>query len=187
LAANNLYSSLRTFSQGNGDGHSGTDLGADRGTIARGTNTTVSSDANYTSAYKTIRDINTLLDKAKSYTNPSAIKTYVAEAKFFRAYVYFDKLLTSYGGVIIIKDPLTPQSAQLMAPRNTRDETVDFIISDLEAAIADLPLESAIGASDKGRISQGAAQAFLGRVLPIRKHLAEIQRAKFNQGKCFAG
>jgi len=53
LAANNLYSSLRTFSQGNGDGHSGTDLGADRGTIARGTNTTVSSDANYTSAYKT--------------------------------------------------------------------------------------------------------------------------------------
>ena len=33
LAANNLYSSLRTFSQGNGDGHNGTDLGADRGVL----------------------------------------------------------------------------------------------------------------------------------------------------------
>jgi len=164
LAANNLYSSLRTFSQGNGDGHSGTDLGADKGVFARGTNTATSFDANYASAYRSIRDINTLLDKAKTYPRQSEIKTYVAEAKFFRAYVYFDKLLTSYGGVIIIKNPLNPQSPELKAPRNTRDETVDFIISDLEDAITDLPLENAIGAADKGRISQGAAKAFLGRV-----------------------
>jgi len=164
LAANNLYSSLRTFSQGNGDGHSGTDLGADRGVFARGTNTASSYDANYASAYKSIRDVNTLLAKAKSYPNPSEIKTYVAEAKFFRAYIYFDKLFTSYGGVIILKEPLTPQSGELKAPRSTRDETLDFIISDLEAAIPDLPLENAIGASDKGRVSKGAAQAFLGRV-----------------------
>ena len=128
LAANNLYSSLRTFSQGNGDGHSGTDLGADRGVFARGTNTASSYDANYASAYKSIRDVNTLLAKAKSYPNPSEIKTYVAEAKFFRAYIYFDKLFTSYGGVVILKEPLTPQSPELKAPRNTRDETLDFII-----------------------------------------------------------
>jgi hypothetical protein len=164
LAANNFYGYLRSFSNGNGDGHAGSDLGADRSIYARGTNTLVSNDANYNDAYKWIRNINYFLSKAEEFARPEEIKVYVAEAKFFRAYVYFDKLLTSYGGVILVKDVLTPESAELKAARNTRDETIDFIIQDLEEAIADLPLESAVGAADKGRISKGAAQAFLGRV-----------------------
>jgi hypothetical protein len=164
LAASNFYAYLRTFGQGNGDGHGGSDLGADRGALARGTNTIVSNDNNYIDAYKWIRATNYLLNQAASYSNPDDLKQYVAEAKFFRAYVYFDKLLTSYGGVVLIKDLLTLESPELTAPRNTRDETIDFIISDLEAAIPDLPLESSIGASDKGRISKQGAQAFLGRV-----------------------
>jgi len=164
LATNKFYDYLRSFSNGNGDGHSGSDLGADRGSIARGTNTASATDGNYTDAYKWIRSINVMLAKAQTYSRPAEIKTYVAEAKFFRAYVYFDKLLTSYGGVILVKDPLTTQSPELKATRATREETIDFIVSDLEAAINDLPLESAIGATDKGRISKGAAQAFLGRV-----------------------
>jgi hypothetical protein len=164
LAANNFYGYLRSFSNGNGDGHAGSDLGADRSTFARGTNTLVSNDLNYNDAYKWIRNINYFLSKADEFARPEEIKVYVAEAKFFRAYVYFDKLLTSYGGVILVKDVLTPESAELKASRNTRDETIDFIIQDLEEAIADLPLESAVAAADKGRISKGAAQAFLGRV-----------------------
>jgi starch-binding outer membrane protein, SusD/RagB family len=164
LAANNFYGYLRTFGQGNGDGHSGTDLGADRSTFARGTNSIVSTDANYTNAYAWIRSTNYLLAKAKDFANPDQVKQYVAEAKFFRAYVYFDKLLTSYGGVILVKDLLNLQSPELTGTRSSRDETIDFIISDLEAAIPDLPLESVIAATDKGRVSQQAAQAFLGRV-----------------------
>ncbi|MFC0183802.1 RagB/SusD family nutrient uptake outer membrane protein [Pseudarcicella hirudinis] len=164
LAANAFYGYLRSFDNGNGDGHAGSDLGADRGAIARGTNTVIAVDNNYNDAYKWIRNINYLLAKAKSYSKQDEIKTYVAEAKFFRGYVYFDKLLTSYGGVILVKDVLTPESAELIAKRSTRDETIDFIISDLEAAIQDLPLENAILANDKGRISKQAAQAFLGRV-----------------------
>ncbi|GLU52873.1 RagB/SusD family nutrient uptake outer membrane protein [Dyadobacter frigoris] len=164
LAASAFYGYLRTFGNGNGDGHTGSDLGPDRGTIARGTNTIVSNDDNYNNAYKWIRNINYLLAKAKDFKSPDQIKISVAEAKFFRAYVYFDKLLTSYGGVILVKDVLTTESAELKAARNTRDETIDFIIGDLEAAIADLPVESEIAAADKGRISKGAAEAFLGRV-----------------------
>ena len=164
LAANNFYGYLRTFSQGNGDGHGGTDLGVDRGALARGTNTPISEDANYRDAYTWIRNINYLLAKANEYPKPEEIKTYVAEAKFFRAYVYFDKLLTSYGGVILIKDVLSTESDLLMATRNTRDETVDFIIADLEEAIEGLPSEGDILATDKGRISKQAAQAFLSRV-----------------------
>jgi len=164
LAANNFYGYLRTFGQGNGDGHSGTDLGTDLGSIARGTNTAIATDGNYNDAYSWIRNTNYLLDKAGTYARPADIKQYVAEAKFFRAYVYFDKLLTSYGGVILVKHALNLASPELTSARSSRDETIDFIISDLEAAIPDLPLESAIPASDKGRVSQQAAQAFLGRV-----------------------
>ena len=164
LADNAFYNYLRTFSQSNGDGHNGTDLGTDLGAIARGTNTPISTDANYNNAYAWIRNINNLLTKASTYANPSDIKIYVAEAKFFRAYVYFDKLLTSYGGVILAKNMIGMQSPELYAARSSRDSTIDFIISDLEAAIPDLPLEGAIGAADKGRVSQQAAEAFLGRV-----------------------
>lgn len=164
LAANNFYGYLRTFSQGNGNGHAGSDLAADLGAIARGTNTAASSDGNYSDAYKWIRNINFLLTNAKDYSDPDKIKQWVAEAKFFRAYVYFDKLLTSYGGVILIKEILSLQSPELTSARASRDETIDFIISDLEAAIPDLPLESAIATADKGRVSKQAAQAFLGRV-----------------------
>ena len=164
LAANKFYDYLRSFSNGNGDGHGGSDLGADRGVFARGTNTVVSNDANYNDAYVWIRNINTLLKNAETYTKPDEIKTYVAEAKFFRGYVYFDKLFMNYGGVILVKDVLSPSSPELTAARASRDETFDFIISDLEAAIPNLPSETLIGATDKGRISKEAAQAFLGRV-----------------------
>ncbi|GGA98313.1 membrane protein [Puia dinghuensis] len=164
LAANAFYNYLRTFSQSNGDGHNGTDLGGDLSALARGTNTTVSTDGNYNTAYSWIRTINNLLAKANTYSSPNDIKQYVAEAKFFRAYVYFDKLLTSYGGVILVNELLGMNSPQLTAPRATRDSTINFIIADLQAAIPNLPLESAIAASDKGRVSQQAAQAFLGRV-----------------------
>ncbi len=164
LAANNFYGYLRTFGNGNGDGHNGSDLGADRGVFARGTNTIVSNDENYNNAYRWIRNINYLLAKAVEFKDPESIKVYVAEAKFFRAYVYFDKLLTSYGGVILIRDVLSTVSPELTAARSTRDETIDFIIQDLEEAIPDLPDESAIAAADKGRVSKQAAQAFLGRI-----------------------
>jgi starch-binding outer membrane protein, SusD/RagB family len=168
LAANKFYNYLRSFDNNNSAGGSRgtTDLGPDKGAYARGTNTTLVTDDNYSNAYRWIRDTNYLLAKAKEYPNPDQIKNYVAEAKFFRAYIYFDKLLTSYGGVILVKEPLTTQStdAELQGTRATRDETIDFIVQDLEEAIADLPLESAIQAADKGRVSKQAAQAFLGRV-----------------------
>lgn len=167
LAANNFYGYLRNFTQTNSasDSRNVTDLGADRSDVARGNNTLVSSDANYSNAYNWIRNINYLLAKAATYSKPAELKQYVAEAKFFRAYVYFDKLLTSYGGVILIKNVLGPDStAQLNAARSSRDATVDFIIQDLEAAIPDLPMESDIASADKGRVSKQAAQAFLGRV-----------------------
>ena len=131
--------------------------------FSAGTNTIPNTDGNWNTAYTRIRATNILIDKAASYTTPAEIKVFLAEAKFFRAYLYFD-LLQQYGGVPIISKPLSVDSPELQAARNSRDEVANFIIADLEAAIADLPLENAIAAADKGRVSKGAAQSFLARV-----------------------
>lgn len=166
LAANEFYTYLRTFNAILDDNPHADRRGdllfvSGGNAFSNGANTIPLTDGNWN--YGRIRAVNYLLDKATTYLKPADIKLFVAEAKFFRAYLYFD-LLQLYGGVPIVDKLLTTESPELQAPRNTREQVVDFIISDIEAAITDLPLESAIGAGDKGRISKGAAQAFLGRV-----------------------
>lgn len=167
LAANEFYTYEISFAQVLYDNSAHADLRGDfvasRNAYSNGTNALSSTDGNWNTAYTRLRAINYLLDKAASYAAPSEIAQYVAEAKFFRAYVYFD-LLQQFGGVPVVDKPLTTTSEGLNAPRNSRDEVVDFIIRDLDEAIAVLPLESVVTAANKGRISKGAAQAFLGRV-----------------------
>jgi starch-binding outer membrane protein, SusD/RagB family len=176
LAANEYYTYLITFANVLYDPAPNTppsphsdirsDLTASRSVFSNGTNTLPASDANWDNGYSRLRAINYLLAKdSADIDNPQRSERllYVAEAKFFRAYVYFD-LLQQFGGVPIVTKPLSTGSAELKASRNSRDEVVDLIVKDLEDAIAVLPLESAIAATNKGRISKGAAQAFLGRV-----------------------
>ncbi|WP_294547948.1 RagB/SusD family nutrient uptake outer membrane protein [uncultured Bacteroides sp.] len=168
LYANQFYEWTRDFSSAVYDGpHSDTrsDLmtSSDYNEFSKGVNTIPVSDGNYTGAYTKIRYANILLQNAESYANPADIARYVAEAKFFRAYEYFD-LLQLFGDVIIVAKPVDIHSPEMNAVRNDRSEVVDFIIQDLKDAIPDLPKESSIASADKGRVSQGAAQAFLSRV-----------------------
>jgi hypothetical protein len=168
LAANEFYGYLRSFADilndnPHADRRGDFQYAAASNAFSAGTNNIPQSDGNWNTAYGRLRAVNYLLSKAASYPNPSEIAKYVAEAKFFRAYIYFD-LLQQFGGVPIVDKPLATTSPELTAPRNSRNEVVDIIIKDLEDAIAVLPLENAIGSPDKGRISKGAAQAFLGRV-----------------------
>jgi starch-binding outer membrane protein, SusD/RagB family len=176
LAANEFYTYLITFANVLYDPAPGqppsphsdirSDLTASRSPFSNGTNTLPATDANWDNGYTRLRAINYLLAKdSADVDNPQRSErlVYVAEAKFFRAYVYFD-LLQQFGGLPIVTKPLSTGSAELQAPRNSREEVVDLIVKDLEEAIAILPLESAMVAANKGRISKGAAQAFLGRV-----------------------
>jgi len=134
------------------------------GSYGAGTNTVPASDANWTTNYTRIRNCNYLLEKAASYSGDQAgIATSVAEAKFFRAYCYFD-LLQLYGGVPLITHTLDLNSPELYGARATRDAVADQIIADLEAAIPNLPASIPSNSADFGRVSQPAAQAFLGRV-----------------------
>ncbi|PTQ95749.1 putative outer membrane starch-binding protein [Mucilaginibacter yixingensis] len=122
------------------------------------------SSGNYTK----IRTINMFIRDINAGTMADGVKArYNAQAYFWRAYRYFE-LVKLYGGVPIVTTPLdavgdeAKKAAAL--PRNTTTETFNQIVSDLNTAIAALPINWP-NTADYGRITKGAAQAFLGRVL----------------------
>jgi starch-binding outer membrane protein, SusD/RagB family len=87
---------------------------------------------------------------------------YLAEAMFIRAYFYF-YLVRVYGGVPLVLEPLNP--SQYNTPRATMGEVFRQIQKDLEEAIPHLPLKSEYAPKDMGRVTKGAAQAFLAKAL----------------------
>ena len=98
--------------------------------------------------YSKMRDVNNLIkivDKAleNGTISEDLHKTYIAEARFVRAYYYFASVRT-YGGVPIITEPLDDKydggdNAGLYIPRSTEKETWDFVLSELQAAADALP------------------------------------------------
>lgn len=133
----------------------------ERNLFSNGSNAVQPADANYTSNYSHIRRTNLLLKNAESYATPSDIAQYVGEAKFFRAYSYFD-LLQLYGNAILVKEPMEVTDARMYVKQNDRSEVADFIIKDLKEAVPLLPKFSEI--QEYGRISREGCQAFLSRV-----------------------
>ncbi|MBW4889755.1 RagB/SusD family nutrient uptake outer membrane protein [Mucilaginibacter sp. HMF5004] len=177
--ANQYYGYLHNFGNSFADNahYDGrADVFGGGGAYGAGTNTVPATDGNWTNNYNNIRACNYLLEKAADYSDKAGIAQYVAEAKFFRAYCYFE-LLEIYGGVPLITKTLDLNSPELMGTRATRDEVADQIIADLQAAIPDLPASILASSADFGRVSRTAAQAFLGRVA-----LYEATWQKFRSG-----
>ncbi|WP_448779694.1 RagB/SusD family nutrient uptake outer membrane protein [Bacteroides congonensis] len=146
--------------------------------LGHGTIRIPSSDARWDKNYEFIRTANILFEKAKDYPGASSeITPYLAEAYFFRGYAYFN-LLRFFGGVPVLLKVLDTDSPELTAPRNTRYEVVNQILSDLQQAIDGLPIEQEIPSAEKGRLSKWAAMAFKARVL-----LYEATWRKYNQAE----
>ncbi len=91
----------------------------------------------------------------------SVRNNYTGIAKFFRAYQYFDKL-KQYGAVPIIKDVLDPDSEQLYATQDSREDVVNFIFEDLDYAYNNITTSSAT--PNNVAINKWTALAFKARV-----------------------
>ena len=115
-------------------------------------------DANY----QGIGRVNTLLDNIdKILMDPELNKRIKAEAYFLRALFYYN-LVNYFGGVpLILESPNFENQGKL--PRNTRQEVLSQVITDLDNAISELPVSYT--GSDIGRATKGAAMAFKTRVL----------------------
>lgn len=151
-----FYGQLQGWSFGNMDNASDLSANANGNGAGLGFGSLVAGGGSWD--YGGIRSCNILLAKANEYKGEGSISQYVGEAHFFRAYNYFG-LLKRFGGVPLVTTVLSPESAELFYPRNSRYEIVAQILSDLDKAISNLPTEQNLTGADKGRISKWAAMA----------------------------
>lgn len=160
LAANDFYYGLSEALFYN-DRESDIAFGSGSNSVSNGSYLAEANNEIWDNAYKYIRSTNYLLQKAGESELGTEIDVYVGEAKFFRAYYYFN-LLKRFGGVPLIDKVLDVNSPELFSGQASPFEIADFILADLADAATRLPLQS--GVAEMGRATRGAAQALSARV-----------------------
>jgi len=90
---------------------------------------------------------------------------YKAEARFLRAF-YYHLLMRQYGPVVIIDEmiPVDADPDELQIPRNSYDECVAYVVSELDEAMSSLPGKITDN-NQLGRPDQLVAKALKSRVL----------------------
>ena len=111
--------------------------------------------------YKAIRAANIAIDRlpTSTFNNDVLRDKLLGEAYFLRAY-YYHQFLRFYGGVPIVDKPYGLNEDYSIA-RNTWEETVNFIVGDLDHAAQLLDGKT----TSPGRTSKLAAMALKARVL----------------------
>lgn len=128
--------------------------------------------------YQAINRSNQALSYLPLLTNANSdLKNRLAgEAKFLRAFSYFT-LVRSFGGVPIVDHvPTAGNEADrtMLLTRKSKDEVYNFIVNDLNDAIAALPDKNSYSAANKGRASKGAAYALLAKVNLYQKNWQKV-------------
>lgn len=112
--------------------------------------------------YGGIRKCNVLLENIDNIENFNSDKKkkVIAQARFFRAYLYFD-LCKVFGDVPLLKKTLTIEESYNIE-RTPVNEVISFILTELKEAATDLP--KSWTAEEYGKITKGAALALKARV-----------------------
>ncbi len=107
-----------------------------------------------------VRNINVMLEKAEASPIEQTVKDqYMAEARLLRAMDYYDKL-KMYGQLPIVDHVLSVDDELLYAPQSGRDEVMEFILADLDFAVANMA-----ATAEANRFDRTIAQAYRARIL----------------------
>ncbi len=118
---------------------------------------------NWSDAYALIREINLFFEKAEdSPINDDAKEEMIGEMKFMRAFLY-SQLIWRYAGVPLITTVYGLDDDDYTVTRDSYDDCVDFIVSELDEAIGMLPDQQT--GDNLGKASADAARALKSRVL----------------------
>ena len=112
------------------------------------------SNAMYNRLGQEVSFCNSFIENAGQLSD-EIVQTYIAEARFLRAYAYYN-LMDLFGNV-----PIQTTVATTLPSQNTRLEVFEFVESEL-LEIQDLLLQS--GQNEYGRVDQVAAWALLSRL-----------------------
>jgi len=132
----------------------------------------------YKSHYKQIFEANQVISygsliKPISVADSIVKNQIIAQAKFIRAFDYFN-LVIMFGKGEIVLEPSKPGDVY---PAGTAEQLYEIAIKDLKEAIVDLP--EFWPAADKGRITKGAAYALLGKIY-MQQHEWQLAKDAFN-------
>ncbi len=120
-------------------------------------------DSNYEGIHRVnqvIANIHKVKLSTTDYSDYKTVREILGQAKFLRAFFYFN-LVKTYGGVPI--RPETETVDNLVVPRSSLEETYAYIEKDLREAAIMLPARYT--GTDCGKASEGAAVALLMKVL----------------------
>ncbi len=120
----------------------------------------------YASFYNIIYRSNVVLQNLEA-AGSSAVK-FEAEAKFIRAYAYFN-LVRLYGDVPLIDRVISPEDNETAYTRVATTTIYNLIVSDLQTAV------SGLDDSSRFRASKAAAEAWLAKVHLTLGHYGEAQ------------
>ena len=114
--------------------------------------------------YSGIKTCNIFLENVDRVAslNESLKNRMKGEARFIRAFHYF-QLENWFGDVPLFDKDITIDESKTIT-RTPKAQVVDFIIKELDAAAAVLPVNSAYAEADRGRITKGAAIALKARL-----------------------
>lgn len=127
--------------------------------------------------YEGIKTTNILLENIDRVPNmDEALKNRMkAEARFIRAFKHF-QLMTWFGDIPLLDGDISIEEAKVIS-RTPRAEVLAFILSELDAVVDDLPTNTVLAASERGRITKGAVIGLKARVLLYEGRWQEVINA----------
>ncbi len=114
--------------------------------------------------YSEIRKANIFIDEiGKSDFDEAYKKKRIAEARWIRAYCYFE-MVKRWGGIPLITtvQNLDDDPETIFIPRNKEQEIYDFVDAEMNAIFDDLPNK---GETEGGRVNKWAARALQSRAM----------------------
>jgi hypothetical protein len=134
---------------------------------------TPNADDQWTHMYAAIRDntifINDIYRVPLNLKQPNglpALPAYRSEARFLRAWCYFE-LVKRYGGVPLLGDTVFTITSNAQVPRNSFSDCINYIVSECNDIQDSLWAVAEITGATYGRITQGAALALKTQALML--------------------
>jgi hypothetical protein len=130
-----------------------------------------SADDEWERNYFAIRDCNVFVTDIyrvplveKLPNGQPAIAAYRSEARWIRAYMYFE-LVKRYGGVPLLGDTVFTITQNAQVPRNSFSDCINYIVSECDNIKDSLRTVAMVTGSTYGRITRGAALALKAEAL----------------------
>lgn len=138
-------------------------------------NVTLSRFANdWSNCYAGIKTCHTFLENVDRVPDmDETLKSRMkAEARFIRAMLFF-RLANNYGDVPLFDHAITVEEANSIS-RSPKADVIAFVRSELNDIVGTLPTQQEYSASDKGRITKGAAMTLLARTYLYENNYSEV-------------